>query len=280
MPELTGVADVVVVAGAGTGASGLCQSWGVADDLRPDETCTPCATVTDTTPTDDALTAALLDASQFLYLESGERFPGVCEVTVEPCVGGGCSCAPSTPVFVPGEGWPLDCGCGGAAPSCCGPVGITLGVAPVISVESVTLNSSSFDDWSLIGDVLVRTDGGRWPSCQDLADPSLSVTATWGAEPPSLGTRAARDLACMLIRADCGDSACAEPANVVRKQGGGMTVEVSSPLADVVSGLPQSTRLFLDAYGGFRSPPTMHRPSVGGRIRSRIGGGGRGCLGC
>lgn len=259
-------------------ALALCAPWVDAETLFPDGDCTPCAKVTDATDP-ERVDAAVLEASEWLWRMSGHRYPGICTTTVRPCVDRcGCTALPWGPL-APASGWPLGCGCGdGSISTCCGPVGITLGVSPVVEVTEVRLNGAAFDDFELVGDVLARADGERWPACQDLTDPDFEVDVTWGVAPPGLGERAARDLACVLVSADCGDESCQEPANVVRQTGGGMTIEVQSPVGDPVAALPQSVRLFLQPFDPrFGSPPVVRRPKVGHRIRSTAG---RGCRGC
>lgn len=237
----------------------LAAAWVTADDLRPADGMTPCSAVGDATPSDETIDAAALAASEFLHSLSGHRYPGIKEAVVTPCADR-CGCSAPTPFMLPGEDYPVACGCGTAA-SCCGPVGITLGVAPVVEVTEVTLYGAAFVAFDLIDDVLVRTDGDRWPACQrDLTDPDLVVELTWGVAPPELAKRAARDLTCVLLRADAGDGSCVEPANVVRKTGGGMTVEVSSPVGDLVASLPRSVRMFLES-NPTGPAPTMRRAS-------------------
>lgn len=259
----------------------LCAPWVEPDALRPDDDCTPCSKVTDDTPSDQILEAACLDASQFLWKMTGHRYGGICTLegddAVRPCIGR-CGCAPlAYGPLAPESSWPLDCGCGLGHDTCCGPLGVTLGVSPVVEVTEVRLAGEVFEAWTLVGDVLARTDGQRWPSCQDLTAPTFEVDVRWGVAPPSLGERAARDLACVLVSADCGDASCTEVSNVVRKTGGGMTVEIQSPVGDLVRTLPRSVRLFLDAEAPAIPPPSaakLRRPAVGHRIATTVG---RGC---
>lgn len=252
----------------------LCAPWVEPDALRPDDDCAPCAKVTAESPGDEVLTAAALDASQFLWRLSGHRYGGICTTTVRPCIDRcGCTALPVGPL-APASSWPFDCGCGTS--TCCGPLGITLGVSPVVEVTEVRLDDVEFTDFELVGDVLVRTDGQRWPACQDLTEPTFEVDVRWGVAPPSLGERAARDLACVLVSADCGDESCRKASNEVRKTGGGVTVELSSPTGDVLAAMPTSVRLFLEACGVIGPAPVVRRPKVGHRIRSTVGG----CRGC
>jgi len=252
----------------------LCAPWVAVEDLESVVGCTPCAKITDTTP-DEVIAAAVADASHWLWMMTGRRYGGICSLgesdAVTPCIDR-CDCDISHHAGPYAGQYAGPCGCGTATP-CCGPIGVTLGVSPVVSVDQVQLDGEVFTDWVLVGDVLARTDGLRWPACQDLTAPTFVVGLTWGVAPPGLGVRAAADLACVLIGDACGDTDCAEPANVVRKTGGGMTVEIASPVTDIARSLPRSVRLFLESESPVvaAGAPRMRRPKVGHTIRSRIG---------
>lgn len=273
--------------------------WNTAASLRPgegdDASCAPCApNVTDATPGDDVLDAALLQASDYLFAASGFQWPGVAEVTVRPCAAdqgpwAGIYAWAPIPYVLPDGVWPLcggGCGgCGGAWGSCncCGPWGFALGRVPIISVEEVLLNGETLTadvDYTLVDNLLVRLDPDNptahayWPNCQNIAAPAdepgtMQVTFTWGVDPPPLGALAARDLACMLVRAECGDQSCQPTARMVQRQAGGTTVQLISPDGAARSLLPQTAKLFLDAYGlatSSRGPAKLRSPNRGAGV--------------
>lgn len=277
MSDQTGIAIAV---GAGTDIDdphGPCEPWAFIEDAQGTDDCPGCGATLDET----ALETALIDASAYLYALSGRRYPGTCTATARPCSGrDGNPCWHGAPLVLPGDSpnlYPIwgACGCDGpGACSCCGPAGITLGHAPITAITQVKIDGDIVDpaDYTIVGDVLARTDGTLWPCCQDLTQPdtetgTFSVAYTWGSPPPDLGKRAAIDLGCVLAKAACGDADCKATENVVRKTAGGVTVELQSPTDDILKSLPVSVRLFLDAYspGGYRSGPVLRRPAVRGR---------------
>lgn len=260
----------------------LCAPWAEVADAVGDEGCPGCGAGLD----EDALEAGLLDASAYLHALSGWRYPGVCEATARPCSGDENCGVPSVP---PGDhpdyAYHLDpYRCWGCGDTCCGPIGVTLGVAPVISVTEVKVDGAvvTADKWELVDDVLVRTDGEAWPHCQDRSLPdtepgTFAVDFTWGAAPPSLGVRAAIDLGCVLAKAACGDAGCQPVAGIVRKTAGGVTKEFPALSAELLSTMPRSVRMFLDAFGtGHRQGPVLRRPAA----RRPAWAGRAGCPGC
>ena len=292
----------------------LCSPWLTADDLRPtDDDCAPCQIVTDATPSDEVLEAAILSASEYLHAVSGFQFTGTCETTVRPCAadqdwGPWMAFAP-VPFVLPNGFWPLwgGCGCSGGC-NCCGPRGFALGRIPVLAVSEVMLDGVELTeevDYTLVDNLLIRLDPDNpeheafWPNCQNVALPdtephTMSVTFTWGASPPSLGVLAATDLACMLVRAACGDASCKPAQRMVQKVAGGTTVQLISPDGDISTALPDSVKLFIKAFStGFRLNARLRRPGVGSGVivptPEMIGGTpfgryglglGAGCLNC
>lgn len=112
------------------------------------------------------------------------------------------------------------------------------------------------DDWNRV----VRVDGGRWPTCQNLAAPDTEVS-TWsitykkGYPIPAGGSAAAQVLACEFIKACAGDGSCRLPQRVQAITRQGVTVafqdtfdmlskngfglfEVDAWIANVNSGYP------------------------------------------
>jgi hypothetical protein len=314
MSDIPGVADGYIPGQSASGG-GLCGQWITADDLRPTDDCESCSGVTADTPSDDVLNNQILAASEYLNAITGFQFPGICESTVRPCNGsewGGIWAWAPIPFVLPEGVWPFwgaGCGCFGGC-ECCGPTAFSLGHIPVVSITEVKLDGVVLTedvDYVVVGDLLARlnpdnpTAPAYWPSCQNIAAPddeegTFSVTYAWGASPPALGFLAAADLACVLVKAECGDTACEPVQNMVRRTAGGTTIELISPTGDIRTQLPNSVKMFVDAYGpavpSMRQPPKLRRPQggngyiftyptgMGGYGRGGWGGMGGACLGC
>lgn len=193
---------------------------------------------------------AVQAATEVLWALSGRRF-GQCEVTLRPCRR---TCTDNWPFA---ENW-WDFGGGGPRPllfngawfniTCGGcPNGCSCTVleeailpAPVASVVQVKLNGSVMVTGSYRVDdnrLLVRTDGGTWPICQDMSkadteDDTWSVTALYGEAVPTMGQLAVGELACEFTKA-CTGQACALPANVSQIARQGVTVDFSA-FADLI----------------------------------------------
>jgi hypothetical protein len=293
----------------------LCSPWTTVDALRgEDATCPPCRAVTDAM--DDAtIEAAITAASEYLFAVSGFQFTGAeCEGYIRPCGGegqgwwGGLWAWAPIPFVLP-DAWPWwgTCGCGGGC-DCCGPPAFSMGRFPVVSIDEVKLDGDILVadvDYRLIDGLLVRLDpdglGNRtWPACQsvqleDDEPDTMSVTFTYGAAPPALGALAARDLACQLIQDGCVDCQ-PDTARMTQKTAGGTTLQFISPTGDVATSMPESVKMFLNAYGprtNSRQFAKMRRPnahggfimapyptSIEGYPRWGFGGLGGACVGC
>ncbi len=286
MSDFVGVADGYVP-GTEPSSGGLCGPWLTADDMRPGD-CAVCPAVDDATPDDDTINDQIRAASEYLNAMAGFAFPGVCNTTVRPCApsgreGGLWAWAP-IPYELPQGIWPVfggGCGgCGGAwgGCGCCGPTAFALGHIPILEVTQVKLGGEVLTedvDYRLVDNLLARldpddqTNPAYWPSCQNLAADddqpgTMSVTFNWGIEPPASGVMAARDLACMLIGAQCGDEACRPAQRLTQKVAGGTTLQFISPDAEILNQLPNSVRLFLDAFGTpMRRTPKVRHPQAG-----------------
>lgn len=173
---------------------------------------------------DDASDAVLGQASQLatflLWSWTGQRF-GICETTIRPCDTAQAVCG---------------CGSGRRRRRCsCGPVSEVLLPGPVHSITSVVVRGETLDPCSYRVDDsrwLVRTDGGRWPACQDMTGAGdgpggFQVTYMRGIEPPPGTGLAVGELACQLAHAMCGSPGCKLPSNIRRKVRQGVTVEFS-----------------------------------------------------
>lgn len=185
-------------------------------------------------------------AGQSLRLLTGFRVGG-CPITVRPC-GPGCSeqnwrtypvggpgSTPWFPVNLGGTWLNVSCGCAGGC-DCTSLREVRL-YGPASGVVEVKVDGSVLDpsDYRLDGGgVLVRTDGGTWPLCQNLSAPDTepgtwSVTYTPGAPVDGLGAYAAGLLAGQYVRA-CTGGQCDLPSSVTRivRQGVELTLGVGA----------------------------------------------------
>jgi hypothetical protein len=182
-------------------------------------------------------------ATQILYLLSGQQFPGQCEDIVRPC---NCHCGPvygdwrGPWPYRYASGWQNVCGSCGGYCSASG-AAILLPKRPVIDISSVTVDGDIFVDYRLDSPgQLVRTDGGVWPTCQNI---TLDTTqaGTWeisyiyGKVPPEALRFAATILSSELVKACLGDSSCRIPAGAVTIQRQGVTYDLTN--TDGLTGL-------------------------------------------
>lgn len=201
------------------------------------------------TPAEQAVTGtAVAAAADVLYALTG-RHLGTCQLTIRPCRRGAC-----------GEDWPFlgrwwemgiyprpvfyqgvwyNIACGSCANGCsCSVVEEARMPVPVASVsqvkvDGVVLDPSAYrvDDWRL----LVRTDGGRWPICNDLSKDDTqvgtwSVTLTTGEAVSTLGKMALGELATQFAKllADDG-TGCEIPRPVQQVVRQGVTMNFLDP---------------------------------------------------
>jgi len=190
---------------------------------------------------------AVSAATEVLWQKSGQRY-GLCEMTIRPCrraCGGGSWPFMDRWYEWSGGMWPrpllfdgmwFNIACGGCPGTCSCTIleevllpGVVSSVSQV-KVDGVILPSSAYrlDDNQL----LVRTDGGRWPYCQDMAAAdtqpgTFSVTFTFGEVPPVVGRQAAGQLACALAR-ECMGEDCRLPANVTSLVRQGVSIELEA----------------------------------------------------
>jgi hypothetical protein len=202
--------------------------------------------------------AAVQAATEVLWALSGQRF-GLCEVTLRPCrrecrdTGWPVAGSPPWPQPILRDGQWVNVTCG----ACSGPCSCTAleeavlpgGVYNLVEVrvDGVALATTAYrlDD----NRILVRVDGGTWPTCQDLSLPDTavgtwSVTATFGEPVPVLGQQAVGELACEMVRA-CRGEDCRLPANVQQLARQGVTISFPES-QDLVERL-YFGRLFLNA---------------------------------
>lgn len=151
------------------------------------------------TLTPSEITEHLEDASDLLAFLSFGKVTGRCQSTLRPCRDSVC-----------GWWWPdaaLRPAWASGSFCCCGVDTLPLR-APVASVDLVTIDGTALPsgDYKLIdGNQLVRTDGGNWPGCQDVAldsseNGTFAVTYTFGRRPPVFARLAAVELACALSK--------------------------------------------------------------------------------
>lgn len=197
-------------------------------------------------------------ATEVLWAATAQRF-GLCEVTLRPCrrecVTAGLPEWSGTwpqPYLRDGQWFNATCG---ACPGGCSCTTLEEAVlpAPVYDVVRVKVDGTPMVTGSYRVDdnrFLVRTDGGTWPSCQDLslADTEVgtwSVTARFGEAVPTLGRQAVGELACEMARA-CSGEDCRLPANVQQLVRQGVTI--SFPDTQAVAERLYFVGLFVQAY--------------------------------
>lgn len=214
-------------------ATGPCLDW----DYQP--TC-------DLSGADPAVLAlAVTSATQTLWALTGMRF-GLCEVTLRPCRR---DCA-SQP-WPPGDSWSLwpwvgsypqpalisgqwfNLGCGSCSGDCsCSVVSEFVLPAPVSRIVEIKLDGTPMATGSYRLDnnrIVVRTDGGLWPFCNDLSmddtEPGTwSVTAEYGEPVPDGAALAMGQLVCEIVRAASGND-CNLPAGVTQLIRQGVTIQ-------------------------------------------------------
>lgn len=168
-------------------------------------------------------------ASEVLYLKTGQQFPGQCMDTVRPCSGCSTWNLPYPVRFA--SGWRNVCGCSDGR---CGAGGATilLPKRPVISIASITIDGAAFADYRLDSPGwIVRTDGGDWPSCQDITLDSgeagtWEVSYLYGKVAPQAVIFAATVLSSELVKACQGDDSCRIPAGAVSVARRGVTYDI------------------------------------------------------
>lgn len=251
---------------------GPCEAWIDADAVFD---CTPCADIE--LPDNTLAALAANAASELLYYWSGRRFPGICDATVRPC-----RTSPCWGTQVLEGGTILDtgsCGCGAASRPSCGcpePSWVRL-PGRVVEVSEVLVDGAVVDPGVYRVDEhrrLVRTDGGTWPTCQDIGAATteantFQITYTRGSAPPNSGVLAAKALACQLYKG-CSGGDCAIPAKVTNVVRQGVSMQFVRPqevgLKDglVVTGL-EAVSLFLAAFPA-RRRASIASPDVGATV--------------
>lgn len=230
------------------------------------------------TDADKARAVAL--AGQTLRVLTGYRVGG-CPVTVRPCRQG---CADSTwrtyPVGGPGAlpwhpvnlgGTWLNIGCGHTGGCGCGGLSEvrlygTVGQIQQVLVDGMVLDPTAYRLDS--GGRLVRTDGGTWPLCQNMAAADTetgtwSVTYTPGVAVDGLGALAAGALAGEFVRA-CTGGECALPDTVTSVVRNGLTMTLDPGLFPGNRTGIRVVDLYVDRYNphGLKAAPTVWSPDL------------------
>lgn len=202
-----------------------------------------------------------------LWNWTGRRF-GLCEVAVRPCrrdcdspstygvpsiSGYAVGAVPWLPALIAGSWYNLTCGRCGDLCNCSAVEEIGL-PGPVDSVVEVVIDGAVLDPSAYRVDdrrLLVRQDGGRWPTCNALSEP-VTEEGTWqvtylrGSAVPRGGQLSAGLLACEMAKAVCGDSSCKLPQRVqsITREG------VTTVLLDGFEGLDrgQTGIWFVDSW--------------------------------
>lgn len=218
-----------VPGGDGAGTSGPCADW-------------PVTWTCDTDTFNPAVTGAAVSmATEFLWAATGMRF-GVCEITLRPCrrecqtsgfyddFGPPWSGSYPQPALIGGLWFNLVCGsCPGSCS--CGPVEEVVLPAPVNRIVEVLIDGTPLATGAYRVDnnrLLVRTDGGRWPRCNDLSrddtEPDTwSVRAAYGEELPEGASLAVGQLACEIVKSAMGGD-CKLPAGIQQLVRQGITI--------------------------------------------------------
>lgn len=186
---------------------------------------------------------AVSTATEVLWALTGMRF-GTCEVTLRPCRrdcwGGGFfddfgppwsgGWSYPQPALIGGQWFNLTCG--GCSGECsCSSVSEVLLPAPVNRIVEVKVDGTPLVSGAYRVDnnrLLVRTDGGDWPRCNDLASADTeagtwSVTATYGEDLPDGAALAMGQLACEIAKAAAGGD-CKLPAGLQQLVRQGVTI--------------------------------------------------------
>lgn len=191
--------------------SGPCEQWTTPEAIQSAGL---------SLPAEAAVEEAIAYASEVLYYLSRQRFPGVCDDEVRPCVGDnrGCGFGEWSGSWGWGGpvGWPIrldgrwvDVG---FCASRCNLSTLVLS-GPVVDVSEVIVDGQVLDpsNYQLQGRrSLVRLDGGRWPCSQDFTrePPQFVVTYRRGAAIPRAGRLAAAYLSAEVAASMRPQGAC------------------------------------------------------------------------
>jgi hypothetical protein len=201
-------------------------------------------------------------ATELLWAMSGRQF-GTCTTTLRPCrrqcydqawwtrYGTPWEAGYTAPGFSYGTGWNgfwFDLSCGSCAGGCsCSEISEVELPSPVSEIIMVRMDGTPMATGAYRVDnnrLLVRTDGQRWPRCNNLAlDDSQpgtwSVTASYGSEVPVGGQLAVGEMACQILKAMDGQD-CMLPAGVQQLVRQGVTInlpQIGTLIREGITGL-------------------------------------------
>lgn len=196
-------------------------------------------------------------AATYLWNWTGRKY-GLCEVNLRPCRqecwqgqstfwGGSGTGLPGSrpfyPVLIRGQWTNVSCGQCGDDCGCDGTPALRL-PGPINSITNITIDGEVLAPSAYRVDnnrLVVRMDGGRWPTCQDMSAP-LGEEDTWsilynrGYPVPAGGQVAAGMLAVELAKAACNDKTCGLPRRVQSITRQGVTVAVLDAFDDIDEG--------------------------------------------
>lgn len=248
--------------------SGVCEPWPID----------PCCDLDEVDPAQ--VERWQMIATQILWALSGRRIGPSCPVTVRPCRR---QCLESYPLtvrwgaagqwvpYIDAAGaWRNATVCGCATDCSCGELCEVRLDAPVYDIVEARIDGEVVPPEAYRVDapaLLVRTDGGCWPTCQDMGAPpnregTFAVTYRYGLPLDEAAVAAVSELTCHLIQG-CGGSGtgcgCRLPTNTTRVARQGVTVEMAD-LAQVYAegrtGLP-----LVDAWLAVTNPNRLTGPS-------------------
>jgi hypothetical protein len=226
------VINPVTATGSNSGADfGPCATW-------------PVQWLCEVTAEQEPLTgAAVATATEVLWALTGMRF-GLCTVTLRPCRQD-CYSGRMYDDFGPSwfaNSWPtpaligglwFNLVCGGCSGSCsCSMVSEFILPAPVNEIIEIKIDGEPMVTGGYRLDnnrIVVRTDGGVWPRCNDLSKDDTeadtwSVTATYGEAVPEGAAFAMGALVCEILRAATGGD-CKLPAGLQQLVRQGVTIQ-------------------------------------------------------
>lgn len=189
---------------------------------------------------------AVQAATEVIWAMSGRQF-GLCTVTLRPCRK---TCYGDTWWSLYGEPWStgyyagafgynnaygfwFDLSCGSCRGGCsCSEVSEVVLPAPVSRIVQVKMDGTPMVTGAYRVDnnrELVRTDGQRWPRCNNMTldDTNVgtwSVTADYGQDVPVSGQLAVGEMACEILRALDGQD-CRLPAGIQSLARQGVTID-------------------------------------------------------
>ena len=161
-----------------------------------------------------------------------------------------------------GDAWLWPAGAGHSGCSCgCVPE-VWLGRSDIQGIAQVKIDGDVVAPSSYRLDqrrgMLVRTDGGHWPSCQaihldDSEDGTFSVSYWYGEQPTELAEKAAAALACQLWAACNNAGRCKLPKGTQQVVRGGTIIALGGMLAESLKAGATGVLAidtFIATYGG------------------------------